>query len=43
MSNCVTTAIRKSVQGMAIGKIKNTEKADRATVEQVGEFYDFIV
>ncbi|CAO2815248.1 unnamed protein product [Amaranthus hypochondriacus] len=34
MSNCVTTAIRKSVQGMAIGKIKNTEKADRATVEQ---------
>ncbi|KNA20895.1 hypothetical protein SOVF_048200 [Spinacia oleracea] len=34
MSNSVTTAIRESVRGMAIGKKKNTEKADRATVEQ---------
>uniref|UniRef100_A0A803KVH4 Serine/threonine-protein kinase RIO1 n=1 Tax=Chenopodium quinoa TaxID=63459 RepID=A0A803KVH4_CHEQI len=34
MSNSVTTAIRESVRGMAIGKTKNTEKADRATVEQ---------
>ena len=35
MSNSVTTAIRDSVRDMAIGRIKNTEKADRATVEQV--------
>ncbi|KAH9606005.1 hypothetical protein KSS87_009490 [Heliosperma pusillum] len=34
MSNAVTTAIRGSVRDMAIGKTKNTEKADRATVEQ---------
>ncbi|KAJ0988862.1 hypothetical protein J5N97_007218 [Dioscorea zingiberensis] len=34
MSNSVTTAIRDSVREMAIGKIKSTEKADRATVEQ---------
>ncbi|KAJ8449579.1 hypothetical protein Cgig2_005601 [Carnegiea gigantea] len=34
MSNSVTTAIRDSVRGMAVGKTKNTEKADRATVEQ---------
>lgn len=34
MSNSVTTAIRESVRGMAIGKTKSTEKADRATVEQ---------
>ncbi|CAA7404698.1 unnamed protein product [Spirodela intermedia] len=34
MSNSVTTAIRGSVRDMAIGKIRNTEKADRATVEQ---------
>ncbi|MQL94030.1 hypothetical protein Taro_026687 [Colocasia esculenta] len=34
MSNSVTTAIRDSVREMAIGKIRNTEKADRATVEQ---------
>ncbi|OMO71672.1 RIO kinase [Corchorus olitorius] len=34
MSNSVTTAIRGSVRDMAIGKTKNTEKADRATVEQ---------
>ncbi|XWS60269.1 hypothetical protein CRYUN_Cryun07bG0022000 [Craigia yunnanensis] len=34
MSNSVTTAIRESVREMAIGKIKTTEKADRATVEQ---------
>ncbi|RZC59341.1 hypothetical protein C5167_006635 [Papaver somniferum] len=34
MSNSVTTAIRESVRGMAIGKTKTTEKADRATVEQ---------
>ncbi|KAI7750336.1 hypothetical protein M8C21_008092 [Ambrosia artemisiifolia] len=30
-----TTAIRESVRGTAIGKTKTTEKADRATVEQV--------
>ena len=35
MSNSVATAIRVSVREMAIGKIRNTEKADRATVEQV--------
>lgn len=35
MSNTVTTAIRDSVREMAIGRTKNTEKADRATVEQV--------
>ncbi|KAI3806980.1 hypothetical protein L1987_22900 [Smallanthus sonchifolius] len=34
MSNSVTTAIRESVRGMAIGKTKTNEKADRATVEQ---------
>ncbi|OVA17499.1 RIO kinase [Macleaya cordata] len=34
MSNSVTTAIRESVRGMAIGRTKTTEKADRATVEQ---------
>ncbi|XP_022736061.1 serine/threonine-protein kinase rio1-like isoform X2 [Durio zibethinus] len=34
MSNSVTTAIRESVREMAIGKVKTTEKADRATVEQ---------
>ncbi|RCV32003.1 hypothetical protein SETIT_6G223100v2 [Setaria italica] len=34
MSNSVTTAIRDSIRGTAIGKIRNTEKADRATVEQ---------
>ncbi|KAI3763219.1 hypothetical protein L1987_53672 [Smallanthus sonchifolius] len=34
MSNSVTTAIRESVRGTAIGKTKTTEKADRATVEQ---------
>ncbi|CAL9775189.1 unnamed protein product [Musa acuminata subsp. burmannicoides] len=34
MSNSVTTAIRDSVRDMAIGRTKNTEKADRATVEQ---------
>lgn len=35
MSNSVTTAFRESVKDMAIGKSKATEKADRATVEQV--------
>lgn len=35
MSNSVTTAIRGSVRDMAIGKTRTTEKADRATVEQV--------
>ena len=38
MSNSVTTAIRESVRDMAIGKTKSTEKADRATVEQVKHF-----
>lgn len=35
MSNSVATAIRESVRGTTIGKTKTTEKADRATVEQV--------
>ncbi|KAI0530760.1 hypothetical protein KFK09_000308 [Dendrobium nobile] len=34
MSNSVTTAIRDTVRESAIGRTKNTEKADRATVEQ---------
>lgn len=34
MSNLVTTAIRDTVREAAIGRTKNTEKADRATVEQ---------
>ncbi|KAJ4758462.1 Serine/threonine-protein kinase RIO1 [Rhynchospora pubera] len=34
MSNSVTTEIRDSVKRMAIGKTKNTDKADRASVEQ---------
>ncbi|KAG2598008.1 serine/threonine-protein kinase RIO1-like [Panicum virgatum] len=34
MSNSVTTAIRDSIRETTIGKIRNTEKADRATVEQ---------
>ncbi|WJX20335.1 non-specific serine/threonine protein kinase [Trifolium repens] len=33
MSNTVTTAIRSSVRGMAIGKARTNDKADRATVE----------
>ncbi|CAO2162617.1 unnamed protein product, partial [Urochloa humidicola] len=41
MSNSVTTAIRDSIRGAAIGKIRNTEKADRATVEQVCECFSF--
>lgn len=43
MSNSVTTAIRDSVKEMAIGKTKTIEKADRATVEQVGDGYMPIV
>ena len=35
MSNSVTTAIRDSIRDTAIGKTRNHEKADRATVEQV--------
>ncbi|XP_037470327.1 uncharacterized protein LOC119346482 [Triticum dicoccoides] len=35
MSNSVTTAIRDSIRDTSIGKIRNHEKADRATVEQV--------
>ncbi len=38
MSNSVTTAIRDSIRETAIGKTRNTEKADRATVEQVYTF-----
>ncbi|KAG8100663.1 hypothetical protein GUJ93_ZPchr0013g36600 [Zizania palustris] len=34
MSNSVTTAIRGSIRDTAIGKTRNTERADRATVEQ---------
>lgn len=43
MSNSVTTAIRESVRGMAIGKTKNTEKADRATVEQVSQMLFLVI
>uniref|UniRef100_A0A6N2NHF1 Serine/threonine-protein kinase RIO1 n=1 Tax=Salix viminalis TaxID=40686 RepID=A0A6N2NHF1_SALVM len=39
MSNSVTTAIRHSVRDMAIGKTRNTEKADRATVEQANVYH----
>lgn len=38
MSNSVTTAIRDSIRETTIGKTRNTEKADRATVEQVCNF-----
>lgn len=40
MSNSVTTAIRGSIRESAVGKTKTTDKADRATVEQVnnGDF-----
>eukprot|EP01018_Ginkgo_biloba_P016949 Gb_16907 [translate_table: standard] len=34
MSNSVTTTIRESVRKLSVGKIRNNEKADRATVEQ---------
>lgn len=34
MSNSVTTAIRESVRKHSVGRIRNNEKADRATVEQ---------
>uniref|UniRef100_A0A0D9WEC0 Serine/threonine-protein kinase RIO1 n=1 Tax=Leersia perrieri TaxID=77586 RepID=A0A0D9WEC0_9ORYZ len=34
MSNSLTTAIRDSIRETAIGKTRNTDKADRATVEQ---------
>ncbi|KAK1294542.1 hypothetical protein QJS10_CPA16g00969 [Acorus calamus] len=34
MSNLVTTAIRESIRDTEIGRIKNNDKADRATVEQ---------
>ncbi|KAG0460672.1 hypothetical protein HPP92_020568 [Vanilla planifolia] len=34
MSNLVTTAIRESVRESTIGRTRNMEKADRATVEQ---------
>ncbi|GJN34432.1 hypothetical protein PR202_gb23090 [Eleusine coracana subsp. coracana] len=35
MSSAVTTAIRDCIRDAAIGKTRNNEKADRATVEQV--------
>jgi hypothetical protein len=41
MSNSVTTAIRDSIRDTAIGKIRYTEKADRATVEQVCKCFSF--
>lgn len=43
MSNSVTTAIRDSVRDMAIGKTKSSEKADRATVEQVIASFLFVL
>lgn len=42
MSNSVTTAIRQSVRDMAIGRTRTTEKADRATVEQVSVHLQFV-
>ncbi|GJN23939.1 hypothetical protein PR202_gb11636 [Eleusine coracana subsp. coracana] len=39
MSNSVTTAIRGSIRDTAIGKIRNNEKADRATVEQANVYH----
>jgi hypothetical protein len=39
MSNSVTTEIRGCVKEMAIGKTKTTDKADRATVENVNNNY----
>lgn len=35
MSNSVTTAIRGSLRETETGRSRNTDKADRATVEQV--------
>ncbi|WJX40159.1 non-specific serine/threonine protein kinase [Trifolium repens] len=45
MSNTVTTSIRSSVRGMDIGKTRTTDKADRATVENINNnyFITFIV
>jgi hypothetical protein len=39
MSNSVMTAIRDSIRDTSIGKIRNTEKADRATMEQVCKMF----
>ncbi|KAL5197199.1 hypothetical protein ABZP36_000711 [Zizania latifolia] len=39
MSNSVTTAIRDSIRDTAIGKTRNTERADRATVEQANVYH----
>lgn len=41
MSNSVTTAIRGSLRDTEIGRSRNTDKADRATVEQVKIFLSF--
>lgn len=35
MDNSVVTAIRSCERNMAIGKVWNNDKSDRATVEQV--------
>ncbi|XP_044950476.1 serine/threonine-protein kinase RIO1-like isoform X2 [Hordeum vulgare subsp. vulgare] len=39
MSNSVATAIRDSIRDTSIGKIRNHEKADRATVEQANVYH----
>jgi hypothetical protein len=41
MSNSVTTAIRDSIRNTAIGRIRNHDKADRATVELSAKCYLF--
>uniref|UniRef100_A0A7N0UYU8 Serine/threonine-protein kinase RIO1 n=1 Tax=Kalanchoe fedtschenkoi TaxID=63787 RepID=A0A7N0UYU8_KALFE len=43
MSNSVNTEMRESIRGMAIGKTKTHEKADRATVEQALDPRTFMV
>lgn len=42
MSNSVNTEMRESIRGMAIGKTRTHEKADRATVEQVTRACDTV-
>lgn len=37
MSNSVATSIKENARKEAAGRIRATEKADRATVEQVGQ------
>ncbi|CAM8880899.1 unnamed protein product [Rhodiola kirilowii] len=43
MSNSVNTEMRENIRGMAIGKTRTHEKADRATVEQALDPRTFMV